>query len=573
MNFPTPAIVSQHAVRRLPRWALLLFCTAYVIAGFVGRGPWKNADIAAFGYMRALADGHTAWLDPLLAGMRPESDGLLPYWMGAAAMRIAPDWISQEFAARLPFGLLLGVTLAAGWYAFYSLARSPSAQPVAFAFGGEAKPRDYARAIADGGLLAWVACLGLAQLSHEVTAYLTQLAFTTLTFCGFAIAPHRPRMAIATLASGLSGLVLSGAPALAVLFGLGGTLIALADVRTPEEDGGNSSAGLRWQWIWIATLFTLAAAAIAAALGLWHWRIVMPSWGSSDWRSVSRLLLWFTWPTWPLACWTLWRWRRQWFSLAIHRHVALPLWFAVVAIVATFLTQPADRALLLGLPALAALAAFALPTLGRSVSALIDWFTLLFFSGAAIIIWVVWVAMQTGWPRQPAANVAKLAPGFIPSFSIWAFLIALGATVAWTALVHWRVGRHQAALWKSVVLPAGGAALAWLLLMSLWLPLLDYARSYEAQVSQASALMGRPECVEVKNFSRSQVAAFEFHANLQAHQTGGSIQCPVLLVAFTQGARPYPAARSPEWAFLGSVARPADPQDIVAIFRRENTAR
>ena len=94
----------------------------------------------------------------------------------------------------------------------------------------------------------------------------------------------------------------------------------------------------------------------------------------------------------------------------------------------TWVTPSSDRSLLLGLPALATLAAFALPTLGRSVAALIDWFTLLFFSGCAFIIWVIWISMQTGFPAKPAANVAKLAPGFEPSFSALAFVAAVAAT-------------------------------------------------------------------------------------------------------------------------------------------------
>ena len=36
------------------------------------------------------------------------------------------------------------------------------------------------------------------------------------------------------------------------------------------------------------------------------------------------------------------------------------------------------------------MAAFALPTLRRSVSALIDWFTLLFFTSTAVMIWGYW---------------------------------------------------------------------------------------------------------------------------------------------------------------------------------------
>lgn len=563
MNLPTPAIVSQHAVRRLPRAALLLFCVTYTLAGFIGRGPWKNADIAAFGYMRALAAGHTTWLHPLLAGMPPDTDGLLPYWLGAWAIKLAPPRMDPDLAARIPFIGLLLATLGASWYAVYSLARSPRAQPVAFAFGGEAQPRDYARAIADGGLLALIACLGLAQLSHEITAYLTQLAFTSFAFFGLAAAPFRRRLAAGMLAIGLCGLVLSGAPTLALLFGAGGTFLSVLEGR---QEPGIRAPLMRWALT--AGIVTLGAAALAAVMGLWHWRIVVPLFDSSDWRAIGRLLLWFTWPTWPLACWTLWRWRRQWWSLEINRHVALPFWFAAVAVLATFLTEPADRALLLGLPALAALAAFALPTLKRSVTALIDWFTLLFFTGAAATIWVVYIAMQTGWPRQPAANVARLAPGFAASFSWVTLAIALLATLAWAWLVRWRVGRHRAALWKSVVLPSAGAALAWVLLMTLWLPLLDYARSFAPQVAQARALIGKPRCVQVQAFSRAQVAAFEYHAGLDDLTADRARQCPVLLVAATRGNGPDEPVDPHVWQYAGSVARPADQQDTVQIFHR-----
>ncbi len=139
-----------------------------------------------------------------------------------------------------------------------------------------------------------------------------------------------------------------------------------------------------------------------------------------------------------------------------------------------------DRALMLALPGLAVLAAFALPTMRRSVTAAIDWFSVFFFTVCAIAIWVIYMAMQTGVPAKPLANVMKLAPGFEPQFSMVALAIAAAGTAAWLALVRWRTGRHQHALWKSLVLPAAGVVLCWLLLMTLWLPLLDYARSYRA---------------------------------------------------------------------------------------------
>ena len=61
VNQPTPAIVTQSAVRRLPRLALILFCAAYVLPGFLGREPWKNADVSAFGVMLEMAIGHSGW--------------------------------------------------------------------------------------------------------------------------------------------------------------------------------------------------------------------------------------------------------------------------------------------------------------------------------------------------------------------------------------------------------------------------------------------------------------------------------------------------------------------------------
>ncbi|MES2945596.1 MAG: hypothetical protein V4772_22235, partial [Pseudomonadota bacterium] len=234
MNKPSPAIIAQSAVRRLPRLALLLFCLAYVLPGFFGRAPWKNEDIAGFGVMRELASSAENWLTPQLLGQASGFDALIPYWLGALSIKCLP-FLDPAFAVRIPFMLLLVLSLLATWYAVYYLARSPQAQPVAFAFGGEADPVDYARAIADAGLLALIASLGLAQLSHETTPALAQLGFTALTFYAMAASPYRkagffcaPAWA---LFAGLIGLAMSGAPTLAALLGAGGAFVEWMHMR------------------------------------------------------------------------------------------------------------------------------------------------------------------------------------------------------------------------------------------------------------------------------------------------------------------------------------------------------
>ena len=566
MNPPTPAIVTQNAVSPLPRWALVLLCIAYVVPGFVGRDPWKSADVTAFGYMLELAHGRTPWLSPLLGGMPPETEGLLPYWLGAWAIQLAPQWVSAEMAVRLPFALLLVITLIATWYAVYYLARSPGAQPVAFAFGGEANPPDYARAIADGGLLALIACLGLAQLSHEVTSYLVQLSCTALIFFAVAAMPHRTVAPAVALAAGMVGLTLAGAPALAALLGLGSMVVVV------EAPGSQTDHRLRWALALGA--ITLAAALIAWGLDLWRWRIVDSGSGGKEWQSLARLLLWFGWPAWPLALWTLWRWRKQIISRQGHRHLLLPLWFSAVSIAATITTQPADRALLLGLPALAALAAFALPTLRRSVGALIDWFTLLFFTVSALAIWVIWIAMQTGVPAKPAANVAKLAPGFVPQFSALALVVALAATVGWCSLVWWRAARNRAPIWKSLVLPASGAALGWLLLMTLWLPLLDYARSYRPQVRSVMAALGpSPGCVQTVGLNRAQVAALQYHGGLSLQRAGLQDECDWLVADIASWPPSERMVNVARWEARATIPRPTDKNDHLLVFHRAGPAR
>lgn len=567
MNQPTPAIVAQAAVRRLPRAALLLFCLAYVLPGFVWREPWRSADITAFGFMLELARGNAAWFNPLLMGQAPDVDALLPYWLGAWALKLAPGWIAPDFAARIPFIGLLALTLAAVWQGIYYLARSPLAQPVAFAFGGEARPTDYARAMADGGLLAFIACLGLAQLSHETTPALAQLCFTALAFYAVAAMPYRRLGPILAGTAALLGLTLSGAPMLALLFGAGSMLIHLLDrSHVAREDG----PPLRWdrRWAWGMALLTLLAAALATALDLWRWRIALPPLTWAVWHGLGSLLLWFTWPAWPLVLWTLWRWRRQLFSIHVRRHLALPLWFALVTVAATLVTPAGDRALLLALPSLATLAAFALPTLERSVSALIDWFTLLFFTGCAFIIWVVWIAMQTGFPPQPAANVARLAPGFETGFTFLPFVFATLATLAWAWLVKWRVGRHRAAIWKSLVLPAGGAALCWLLLTTLWMPLLDFARSYLPLVRRIEAVVQPAECIQTFGLSPGQLAAFRFHSKLRLEPATDSTNCHWLIVE--RGlVRQIPEMINPtQWTQHSTLGHPREGEEDLVIYQR-----
>ena len=492
-RIPSPAIVAQDAVRRFPRWALLLLCALYVVAGFIGREPWKSADLAGFGLLfEVIGTSDSAWV-----------------------------------VARVAAAALLALTLVTTWYATYYLARRDAAQPVPFAFGGEAKPTDYARAVADGAILALIACLGLAQLSHETTPALLQMALVGLVFFGLSCFRYHPLESACAL--------LLAVPSLYFVLK---TAIKLDDAP----------------WFALTT-----------------------------WRHAAHMLVWFAWPAWALALLALAKWRRHWLCSHPSSHIVIPFSFVVIHLLGLPVVMQQDRWFLSALPALACLAAFALPTLRRNMKSLIDLFTLLFFSGCALVIWTVWLAMQTGVPPQAAANVARLAPLFTPSLSMTALALALASTGVWVWLVTWRLGKHRPAIWMSMVLPAGGAALCWLLLMSLWLPLLDHARSYKPLMSNLGVILKNAEstnppltafqltargCIQTHALSSAQNAALRYYLDRQLIDANRGATCNWLIADASAKSNLPEYVTLQDWQLMTTLRRPTDDNEDWLIYRR-----
>lgn len=543
LNHPSPAIVAERGAKRLPRLALLLLCAAYVLPGLVGRDPWRNADLTAYGFMASIAEGHAPWWRPAIAGIAADG-GPLPYWLGAIAIKALP-FLQAPLAARLPYALVLIGVFAMVWYSCFHLARTEAAQPVAFAFGGEAQAVDYARAMADGALLALMASLGLLQLGHETTPELLQLLAMSLYLYGLAAAPFRPAKARAALVLALPALAASGAPTVALMAGGLGLLLS-------HKSSYAEAKALR---AWLLAALTLAVLC-AWLFDAWAMRL-QPL---HNWEQISEvftLVAWFCWPAWPLALWTLWRWRRH----GLRRHIAVPVINLIVPLAASAAMNASDRALLLALPAFATLAAFALPTLKRGFAAAVDWFSVFFFSSAALFFWLYYLSMQTGWPAQPLANLRRLADGFEPKFDALALLLALASTAAWLGLVRWRTARHRHALWKSMALPAGGVALSWILAMSLLMPFADYARSLRPLVDRLRPhLPSTAACVAAPDLGLPTLAALEFEGDwrVQGRTALRSSPCPW---ALQLGTLPVPQG----WQLVSRVRRPTDRTGALSI--------
>jgi hypothetical protein len=157
---PTPALVSQRAVVRLPRLALLLFCAAYLLPGVFGRDPWKNADIAAYGYMTSLLRGESSWLQPSIAGLVAEGgvlhralgstqaevnslhgQGIRQLGAGLVAEAWAPDGLIEAF--RVADAATFAV--AVQWHPEWQIDAHPLSRALFQAFGEACRQRRHAR--------------------------------------------------------------------------------------------------------------------------------------------------------------------------------------------------------------------------------------------------------------------------------------------------------------------------------------------------------------------------------------------------------------------------------------------
>ncbi|MDB5764488.1 MAG: glycosyltransferase [Herminiimonas sp.] len=567
-----PVRLPASATSALPRWGLVALCLLYILPGLIRRDPWKTDDAAGFGIMWTMAHGGLQdWLWPHIVGLPMPEKGPLAFWIGAIFIKLFGGLLGDALAARIStIGFFLIGSLSV-WYATYLLGRRPEAQPLRLAFGGQPEPKDFGRTLADGALLIYLGCLGLLLHSHETSAEALQISL--LAFALYATArlfeSHSMRAAM-TLGITLGLLVLTRGwlvpaalwIALLVLSAVREKLVALRLVLI------SLPCGLIVTAAWLLARHLVPPFNESMSAGWMAWNIDQFNWPSWD-RLVYLLKygIWFTWPAWPFAGWAVYAWRKQHKAL----HITLPLAFiAAFTVLGLFNPHSEEGILLPLLPPLAMLAAFGLPTMKRGAINAVDWFSVMTLTMCAAFIWVGWIAKQTGWPAQIAKNAFKLAPGFKPEFNLIAMLIAASATIGWILLVHWRISRHPSVLWRAVVLSSGGVILCWLLLMTLWLPWINYGKSYAGVADQiASKLPPAGYCVNT-NIGPAQRASFAYFGQVDFAEFNQG-RCDFLLLQDSMSKKNSAQILKEfngRWQLLWEGRRPSDRDERFRLYRR-----
>ena len=574
-----PVRLPAAATLALPRWALFALGLLYILPGLIGREPWKNDDAASFGIIWTMAHGGLQdWLWPNIAGLATPEEGPLAFWLGALCIKLFGALLGEVLATRVSTVGVFVLGALSVWYGAFHLGRRHDAQPLRLAFGGQPEPDDFGRTLADAALLIYLGCLGLLLHSHETTS--ESLLVSLLALLIFRAVRHMelpsPRNAgLIGLALGLltltRGWVTPVFLTLALL--MCARFLGLPLMRTLRHLAAALLLAALITALWLVPAQLMGGPARSPLAGWLAWNLAqlgLPGLGSL--RFMFRVGVWFCWPAWPFAAWAVYAWRRQHHML----HIVVPLTFVtMLALLALFNPAPEQGQLLPLLPPLAVMAAFGLLTMKRGAINAIDWFSVMALTTCAGLIWLFWFAKLYGWPAQLAKNALKLVPGYAPELNLAALLVAACASAGWIALVYWRISRQPAVLWRAVVLSSGGLILIWVLLMTLFLPELNYSKSYASVAQQiARKLPPQVRCIET-NVGPAQRASFAYFGHLPF--TGADDgHCDVLLlqdsVKLKDALELQRHYRDREWQLLWEGRRPSDRDERFRLYRRDGEA-
>ena len=536
------------------RWLwVIVIGIAWLLPGIIGHEPWKPDEGYVFGSINEmLASGD--WVVPQVGGEPFMEKPPAYHWLALATATLAAPLLSLHDGARLASVLFLLLTLVA----------------VALATRWTAGPRH-----APAAVLLVLACLGLPDPAHMIVPDLPQLAGCALALAGLAghAAGRRAAGLLFGTGAGLAflgkGLLVPGILAITVLL-LPILFGAWRSRRLLPFLGAALLAALPWLLLWPLALYLRSP----DLFGHWFWdnnvgRFIgtsVATLGAANepglfWRSTP----WFLFPAWLFTAVSLFRAGRQ----ALQGpHFQIGLLFLTIA--AATLSQSGSLRtvyLLPLIPAVALMGADAVAAPPRWLGGLLGVAGIIIALAALGLFWPVWFVLVSDgqlpawgmWLRKwlPAVFTMPWQPVAVAA----ATALSLAAITGVGTLL--RGGRDGLRLWLI------GLTLAWGLLMTLWLPWLDQAKSYRKLFMEVAATVPADAgCIASRELGESERALLNYYGRLQTQrlEAVGDVGCPLLLVQ-SRGGKVLPAGEG--WSPLWAGARPGDHNESFQLYRRQ----
>ena len=530
----------------------VIILLAWTLPGLIGHQPWKPDEAYTTGLILHIAKTDD-WVVPTLAG-EPFMEKPPIYFITAA-------YLAQLLSPVLPFHD--GARLATGLYMAFT-----------FLFAGLAAKELY------GGKAFWVAplllagCIGLPVRMHQMITDSALLTGFSIAFYGLCLAKRRPVFGGFWLGTGTGlGFMAKGllAPG---LIGISALLLPFV-----HHYWRNSSflimlfwavaASLPWLLIWPSALYIQTPSLFYE----WLWTNNLGRFlGTNDLGPTKRPgfyfkeLLWFSLPVWPFAVITCMHRIKKGLVMP---DVLLPLvYFITIFIVLSFAS---DARQLYMIPMLVPLAVLAVPGCLQLQPVGITIFArsaISVFGVAVVLLWVGCLVIATGQPEYLYVKLTHFWPEIQLKLSPLLVVIAAVSTLLWVVILRWHTDHSLQALlnWSS------GAALVWLLVMTLYLPIIDQSKSFRTVFSELGQhLPVDVNCVMGGYLGEPQLAMLHYYNHLVIHRNRPEPEpegCSYTVFQYRKNMDEFVAPEILGWKKVWKARRPGDNKEFYVLYRR-----
>lgn len=474
-------------------WLLMLLVFAWLWAGVFSHDLWNPAEPQIY---TAISESQSAWLPTVLGEPFFQLSPVYLAVSGCLKAWFAP-WLMDGYAAtRLASVLFTVVGLTATGVAAYKLIGKPNGRST---------------------ILILIGSAGLLPMAHFLSGL--SVAFAGVSLCLWGLTVVNRQVVFASLLLGVGGVLLG--QSLGWLAVVGVLLVASGLLWHPKWHTHRLltamvAAMLMMLPILVMQLMVLAKLDTHAFHEYVQHHIFGAFGGLGGIHAQFHVgyylkhLLWFAFPAYPLAIWTLIRSQNvlasEWGALSV-------AWLFVFGLGLAANPQTFQDNLIVVLPVLAILGAAKLDDLRRGVAAFLNWFGIMTFGVVAVFLWVGFFAMNYGFPAKLAERAAYFSPYYVPEIDPMPMLVAILFTPAWIfAITRKRIrGRQAVSNWAS------GMTLVWSLALTLFLPWLDAAKSYRPVVMQMRMVMdsgGYSGCLNIEPKHQAAYIAWQQYGHL-----------------------------------------------------------
>ena len=483
----------------------LILTVIWIFTGLTGHGLWQSVEADSISQILDIIQKNE-FIAPLAASSNYLNNPPLYSFVAASFAKIFGFILPLHDGARLSNALWVSITLISTGLATREL--------WGIGHGRQA------------GLL-FIASIGLIMNVHSLIPDIATLSGLSLSFYSFTLYYRRPFRSSILMGSGLAISFLSGGFIPLISIVATSTILYIfkfwRNNRYLTFIGLSFGIGIAIIAPWLFAMNYL----YPQLFSNWLNREIFIS--SPSFLYTLSGLSWFTWPSLPLVVLTLFRGYK---NIIKQKKLLLPLLFILVYFfVISYASKQNQMSLMPFLIPFCIISVGSIDTLKRGTASALNLFGILLFGFIGILIWLGWLAMQTGVPNRIFERMFFLSSNYNASLEIIPFIICLIFTSYWgLSIFKYRITNRTA-----ITNWAIGITMIWLCLVMLWGPFIDNRKSHKLIFNEVKQhLVQSTSCVYLHNLSAKQSNLLHYYTGVKGTINTTNKSCFLALISLPE---------------------------------------